>query len=145
MKEVQQLEVFPAIPPTAIKDDAAFVSRAIDVADADYMEFHVNIGATDVAMAALKVMESDTLTNATTLGGTPAEVVDVTTKPGATADDSIWIVGVKCHGRKRYLQLQATAGDGTAGTFMAATAVVRRSGTRSSTAAARGVAYAQYA
>jgi hypothetical protein len=41
--------------------------------------------------------------------------------------------------------LQATAGDGTSGTFLSATAVVKRSGTRSSAAADRGVENAQYA
>lgn len=143
MKEVQQLEVYGAILPAAIKDDAAFTSQVIDIADADYMEFYVVLGATDVAMAVLKVMESDVKTNATTLD-TATQVLDVTTKPGAADDGNVWIIGVKCQGRKRYLQLQATAGDGTAGTYLTATAVVRRSGVRSSNAADRGVAYAQY-
>ena len=60
-----------AIPPGVIKDDAAFVSLVIDKQDlpgCDYLEFVIGLGATDVAMAVLKVMESATKTNDTTLG-----------------------------------------------------------------------------
>ena len=76
---LQETKVFSVIPPTAIKDNAAFVSTVIDKNDldgADYLEFIGLLGATDVEMAVLRVMESDTLTNATTLGGTPTLVKD---------------------------------------------------------------------
>lgn len=144
MKEIQSSVVKQAIAPVAIKDNAAFVSQGIDTADADYAEFHLNIGVTDIAFAALKVVESDVLTNPTTLD-TPTDVLDVTTKPGATDDGSIWIVGVNLKKlRKRYIQLQATAGDGTAGTFASATCVLKKSGAIGSSAADRGVGYVEY-
>jgi hypothetical protein len=146
MNELQQTMVLGAIFPAAIKNNAAFTSQVIDAADADYVEWHAMVGATDIAMAAFKVMESDTKTDATTLGGTPAQVHDVAVKPGADDDNKVWIIGVTCRSpRKRYLQLQATAGNGTAGTYLAASAVIRKSGVRSSLAADRGAAVAEYA
>jgi len=64
------------IPPTAIKDNADFVSTVIDLqTDAPTgfkgILFEISVGATDIAMATCKVMQSDTKTDATTLGGTP--------------------------------------------------------------------------
>lgn len=147
--ELQTTKVFNAIPPAAIKDNAAFVSKVIDKNDlhgADYIEFIGALGATDIAMATLKVMESDTKTNDTTLGGTPVLVKDSTTKPGATDDDKVFAFGVDLRkSRQRYLQLQATAGDGATGTFLSAVAVARRAIESSSNAALRGLLFAEYA
>lgn len=120
--------VLPAIPPGVIKDNAAFVANVIDLASeavrgAQFLTFDVLIGSIDAAMAVLKVMESDTKTNDTTLGGTPALVVDVlaTVIPGATDDNKIYRVTIDLRAtRERYLQLQATAGDGAAGTYLSA-------------------------
>jgi len=111
MIELQETIIKNAIPPAAIKDDAAFSSLVIDKKDlrgAAYAEFVIALGATDVAMATLKVMESDTKTNDTTLGGTPAEVIDTASKPGATDDDKVLVIGVDLRkSRQRYMQLQA--------------------------------------
>ena len=117
----------------------------IDTAGLNYGEFHALLGATDIALAVFKVMESDTKTNATTLGGTPSEVVDVTTKPGAGDDDGVWIIGVDfTKARKRYIQLQATAGDGTSGTYLAASFVGQADGETSSDASNRGADQVEY-
>ena len=119
MNELQETIIKAAIPPGAIKDNAAFSSLVIDRNDfpgCAYLEFVGVLGATDVAMAVLKVVESDTKTNSTTLGGTPADVLDIVSKPGTGADDLPFVVGVDLRKtRQRYLQLQATAGNGTAG------------------------------
>lgn len=117
-----------AIPPGVIKDDAAFVSNVIDLADeavrgAQFLTFAVQVGSIDADMAVLRVMESDTKTNATTLGGSPVEVVDVTSTvtPGASDDNKIYLATIDLRAqRERYLQLQATAGDGAAGTHLSA-------------------------
>lgn len=149
MNELQTTKVFNVIPPTAIKDNAAFVSTVIDKADlhgADYLEFIVGLGATDVAMAVLRVMESDTLTNATTLGGSPTLVKDSTTKPADDADGKVAVFGIDLRkSRQRYIQLQATAGDGSTGTYLSAIAIARRSIEASSDAAQRGLLFAEYA
>jgi hypothetical protein len=149
MNELQNTIVKPAIPPAAIKDDAAFSSLVIDKNDfpgCSYLEFVAIIGSIDAEAALLKVMESDTKTDSTTLGGTPTLVKDSTTKPGANDDNKIVIFGVSLGAqRKRYLQLQATAGNGAAGTFLAATVHGYRPTVGSELAADRGVLGAYYA
>jgi hypothetical protein len=122
--------VLAAIPPGVIKDNAAFVSNAIDLAaeavrGAQFVVFAVQLGATDIPLAVFKVMQSDTLTNPTTLGGVPTEVVDVTDSvtPGTTDDNKIYLISIDLRAtRNRYLQLQVTAGNGTSGTYLSALA-----------------------
>ncbi|MEM1445152.1 MAG: hypothetical protein AAGF84_03795 [Planctomycetota bacterium] len=146
--DLQHTQVLNAIPPAAIQDDAPFVSNVIDTAEVSYLEFHANLGAIDATAAVFKVVGSDTKTDATTLGGVPVDVHDVTTKPGATDADGVWIIGVdlaKLPRIPRFLQLQATAGNGAAGTFLSATCVLRRSGNTGSEANQRGVNVAEYA
>jgi len=136
---------FNAIPPAAIKDDAAFASRVIDRADfmpsdAKGVLFIVQLGATDIAAAVLRVQESDTQSDATTLGGTPATIKDVTTKPGADDDNGLFGVYINAEEwQERYLQIQATAGDGSAGTFLTALAIADHPGNNEVTAAGLGL------
>lgn len=149
MKQLQNSKVFNLIPPAAIKDNAAFSTLVLDLVDfdgADYVEFVGVLGSIDASMAVLKVMESDTKTDATTLGGTPTLVVDATTKPGASDDNKPFVFGLDLRKpRERYLQLQATAGDGAAGTFLSAVAIASRPINSSPSAADRGLLFAQYA
>jgi len=146
--ELQETKIAGAILPDAIKDDAAFTSQVIDKADfpgSDYIEFVGLLGSIDADMATLKVMESNTKTNDTTLGGVPTEVKDATTKPGAADGGKAFVIGVSLKTeRKKYLQLQATAGDGAAGTYLAAIAIGRRLMEAGSAAAKRGVLFADY-
>ena len=144
--QLQTTKVFNAIPPGVIKDNAAFVSNVIDTAGISYGEFHTALGALDIAAAVFKVQESDTKTNDTTLGGTPADVVDVTTKPAATDDNGIFITGIDLtnKSRKRYIQLQVTGGDGSAGTYLASQFVACVDGLSSNAAADRGAVAVQY-
>lgn len=147
--EAQETKVVAAIPPAAIKDDAAFSSLVIDKTDfpgSDYLEFVGVLGSIDAEMAVLKVMESDTKTNSTTLGGSPTAVKDATTKPGSSDGNKTFAIGVDLRtSRKRYMQLQATAGDGAAGTFLAAVAIGSRLQQASSLATPRGMLFAEYA
>jgi len=120
--------VIPVIPPGVIKDNAAYLSTAIDLGSeavngAPFLTFAVQLGSIDADLATLKVVESDVLTNATTLGGAPVDVLDITASvtPGATDDNKIYLVTVDLSApRKQYQQLQVTAGDGVAGTYLAA-------------------------
>jgi hypothetical protein len=128
MNLLNKIKLKNVIPPVAIKDDAAWVSTILDQntdipSGARGVLFVIALGATDIAMAALKVQQSDAKTNDTTLDG-GADLHNVATKPGADDDNKIWLVYVPiAKWTKRYLQLQATAGDGTSGTFMAAVAI----------------------
>jgi len=144
----QESKIIPVIDPGTRVDNAAFTSKVIDklsLDGANYLEFIGHIGATDVEASICRVMESDELTDATTLGGTPTEVVDATMKPSATADGSAFVFGIDLSAsRKRYIQLQVTAGDGTDGTFLSALAIASRPMEASSEAAKRGLLFAQY-
>lgn len=149
MNELQETIVKQAIAPQAIKDAAAFVSQVIDKLDfpgCSYLEFQGQIGATDVAMTVLKVMESDTKTDAVTLGGTPALVKDSTTKPTDADGGKTFAFGIDLRkSRQRYLQLQATAGNGSTGTYLSAKVVGYRPANASSRAADRAMLFAEYA
>lgn len=149
MHELQNCKVFPAIVPGAIKDDTAFTSLVLDKADfagADYLEFVGLLGSIDAEMALLKVMESDTKTNSTTLGGTPVLVKDATVKPGASDGSKPFVFGVNLRdSHERYLQIQATAGNGAAGTYLSVVAIASRPTNGSSDASPRGLLFAEYA
>ena len=120
---------FNAIPPGAIKDNAAWTAYVIDKqTDLPHgckgVLFAIALGATDIALAALKVQESDTKSTSTALGGTPADVHDMATKPAADDDNEIHLLYVPIEKiTERYFQLQGTAGDGSAGTYLSAIAI----------------------
>ncbi len=120
------------IAPVAIVDDASWTTDAIDTLDYDYCTIIFNLGATDIAMAALKVQESDAsgsgyadISGATADGGTN---FDGTTAalPSATDDGNVIVFQVDLKGRKRYLDLVATAGNGSTGTFGSAVAILTK-------------------
>lgn len=146
--ELQLTKRARVIDPAAIVDDAAFTSRVIDKTDfpgCDYIEIVGYLGSIDAEMAVLKVVESDTKSSDTALGGSPADVIDATTKPGADDDGAMFVFGIDLRkARKQFLQLQATAGDGAAGTFLTAWAVGRRLSESSPNAEHRGLLFAQY-
>lgn len=144
MNILNRSKFFNAIPPTAIVDNTAFTSNVLDKTteiphDAKGVLFVVNLGATDIALAALKVQQSDTESDATTLGGTPTDVVDAAAKPSATDDNGIALIYVPISKwTERYLQLQATAGNGAAGTYLSAVAVIDEPGVTSTAPADLG-------
>ena len=121
-----------AIAPAAIIDDASATASEIDTEGSHYAEVILQLGATDIAMTALKVQHSDTsgsgfadITGATFDGGTD---VDGTTLalPSATDDTQTCVFQINLDGLKRYLKVVATFGNGTAGGFIAG--VTRLSG-----------------
>jgi hypothetical protein len=126
MQPFEHMKLVAAISPAAIKDDADFVSYVIDTAlagGAQALVFVGLFGSIDADMATLKVMQSETKTDATTLAGTPTELLDALDSivPGANDDNKpiVVIVDLK-QPHARYLQLQAKAGNGAAGTYFAA-------------------------
>ena len=94
-------------------------------------------------MTALKMQESDTSGSghADITGlvyGTSSNIAGSTSAlPSATDDNKTFLFEIDLKGRKRYLDLVATAGDGAAGTFMAAVAVLGRAEDLTDTAAGR--------
>ncbi len=145
MEQLQHAKKGIAILPQTL-DKATATSYVIDTAGVDYVNIDVIIGATDIAMTTLKVQESDTKTDSTTLSS-GADITGLVygasgyaALPSATDDNKIFSFEINTQGRKRYLQLVAVAGNGTTGVALAAQYNAGKIGNQSLDAAGKGVA-----
>lgn len=131
--DIQKAKFVQVIAPAAIVDNAAFTTNEIDTLDFDYLTVVVNIGATDIAMAALKLQASDTsgsdfadvtgldMDGDTDIDGNAAAL------PSATDDNKLVVFQVDLRvNNKRYWDLVATAGNGSTGTFASAIAILTK-------------------
>ena len=96
-------------PPAAIYDNASLTTASIDTQGYDYLRVFVYLGATDIAMTALKLQESDT-------DGSYADVTGLvygtsngiagtaSSLPSATDDNKCYVFEIDLRGRKRYLR-----------------------------------------
>lgn len=144
MNALQDTKFVAVTPPAAIKDNASYTTASIDTKGWDYCTIIVQLGATDIAMAALKVQDSpDDITFADVDGldtdGDADHQGDVAALPSATDDDKFVIFEIDCRYVDRYLDLVATAGDGAAGTFLSALAILSRGKDSPVSASERGV------
>ena len=125
MTPFQDIKVNYLFEPEAIKDNASCTSSEVDTKGWDYGLVIVGLGATDIAMAALYLRETDTS------GSGQAEITDLdfsdTTLydidgvaaglPTAADDNLLFGMLVDLRYRKRYIDIVATAGNGTNGTY----------------------------
>ena len=122
------------IAPVAIKDDGSWTTLSVDTKGWDYLTVIVNVGATDIAFAALKLQQSDddaatdAYTDITGLDFDGDTNIDGGTAalPTALEDGSLFAFEVDLLGKERYIDLVATAGDGAAGTFASAIGILSR-------------------
>lgn len=132
-------------PPGAIIDNASATTAEIDCLGFDYAKVVVHFGAMDIAVTAMKVTESDTAGSGHTdvtglVFGTSTNLAGSTsTLPSATDDNKFFAFYIDLRGRKRYLDLTLTLGDGSAGTYVVAWAELYRAEIVPSTAATRGM------
>lgn len=141
----QKMKVARALSPLVINDNTAYTVTAFDTSGCHTVTCLIHFGAMDIAVAALKVQESDTLTNSTTLSS-GADIsgadfsVSPATLPSATADNTFVAVTIRVTGaRKRYFNLSFTAGDGAAGTYATAFWLAESLDESLNTAAGRGL------
>jgi len=127
MKDSQRAKYVSAVAPAAIVDNASVTGIAIDCAGAGYAEIILELGATDIALTALKVQECDTsggsytdVTGATFDGGKNTDAGTLAL-PSATDDGQTVVFQIDMLGRKRYLKVVGTFGDGSTGGFLAGT------------------------
>lgn len=119
-------------PPAAISDNATLTTTEIDTFGWSYMTIIVYLGATDIAMAALSVTQSDTAgsghANITGLVWGTSTNIDGTTSalPSATDDNLFQIAQIDLKGKKRYIDVTATTGDGAAGAFVTILGILSR-------------------
>lgn len=118
-------------PPQAIVDNNSWTTGSIDTKGWDYLTVVVYLGATDIALTALKLGTSDTDSSYSDLTGavfgTSTNLAGSTsTLPSATDDNKFFIFEVDLRGKKRYFDLTATTGNGTTGTYLTAFAILSR-------------------
>ena len=143
-KALQSAKYVNAIPPAAILDDASATAVAVNTQGYAQANFLISLGATDIAMTALKVQESDDdssyadVTGA--IFGTSADPTGTTSSlPSATDDNKVFGIFVDLKGRKKYLKLVATFGNGTAGGYCSAICVLTQGSVQNHTAAGLNV------
>jgi hypothetical protein len=124
-------------PPGAINDNATFATAEVDTIGFDYLKYVVILGATDIAVATMKLTESDVTASghADITGG---NMLTDGTAPSATSDNGIFTFYVNLKGRKRFIDLTFVGGDGAAGTYACVLAELSQGQTTPSTAALRG-------
>jgi hypothetical protein len=144
-------KIVTVIPPQAIIDNAAATTNVIDTLGFDYLELYVCFGAMDIAVSAMKIQEAEVAASATALtsgaditasivGTAALDTGSTSALPSATADNTIFKFEIDLRGRMRYLDLVITLGDGSAGTFVCAYAILDRAEQVPVTAAQKGCA-----
>lgn len=145
MISAQQQKYVNVTPPAAIIDNAAATTAAVDTNGWDYCQFLVIFGAMDIAVSVMKMRESDddsTYADVTGLvWGTSNNIAGSTsTVPSSTDDNKIFVFDIDLRGRKRYMDLSLTLGDGATGTYVTVIAILSRAKDGPVTAAERGAA-----
>ena len=141
MNVLDTLKFVNVTPPVAINDNAAYVTATLDTQGFRAGMFLIVLGALDIAVAVLKLTESDAsdMSGAADVPGADYSVAPATL-PAATDDNKLFGIGVKFTGkRKRYLDLSFTAGDGSAGTYANVIAILAEPEIYPVTAADRGL------
>jgi hypothetical protein len=130
---LQGTKIVNVTPPAAIVDDGSYTTTAVDTLGWDWCTFVFTLGASDIAMAALKVQEdedsalgSPTDVTGAIFGTSTNDAGSTSALPSATDDNKVYVIEVDCKNRQRYLDLVATAGNGTAGTYASCIAILSR-------------------
>lgn len=148
MVSVMDQKVQLITAPGAIVDNASLTTTSIDTKGWDWLTVLIILGATDIAMAALKLQTSDTDSSYADLDGadfngdtmSDGNAAALPAASGATGDNTIHAIQVNLKGKKRFFDLVATGGDGTSGAYIMAVAILSRGETAPSTFAGRGFA-----
>lgn len=144
MIQAQNQKFFMVTAPQAIVDNASFATAEIDTVGFDYCQIIVLIGALDIGITALTLQESDTsgsgFNNITEgVWGTANNQAGVgSTLPADDDDNKYFVFNVDLRGRKRFLDVICTMGDGSVGGFVTITAILSRADEQLYTAAGQG-------
>lgn len=115
-------------PPAAIVNNGSYTTASVDTKGYDYLKVTVLLGASDIAMSALKLQESnddgsvDSYADITgAVFGTSTNMAGSTSAlPSSSDDNKFFVFLVDLRGRERYIDLVATAGNGSTGTYLSA-------------------------
>lgn len=141
MHNLQALKFVNVTPPAAIVDNAAFTTATLDTKGVRAICWLVTLGALDIAVAAMKLRESDDsgMSGAADISGADFSVSPLTL-PAATDDNKLYAIYVTMSGaRKRYQDLSLTGGDGSTGSYATVLAILDRMEDVPHTATERGL------
>lgn len=144
-------KIVNAVIPVVIVNNASEAALVIDTLGFDYLEVVIQLGATDIALTALKLQESEVKASATTLTGgadisgtvfgTDAnDTGSTSTLPAATDDNKIYKFEIDLRGRKRYILPVITIGNGSVGAYCAGVAELSRGAQVPTSATEKGIA-----
>ena len=145
MVHAQRSKIVLLTPPAILVDNASLTVAELDTIGWDHAMIYLIMGATDIAMTALAVTESDTTgsghANVTGLIYATSTNTDGDTSalPTATDDDTIFGFDINLTGRTRFLDLTATVADGSVGGYYVVIAVLSRGDESPQTAAEQGL------
>lgn len=133
-------------PPAAIVNNSSLTTAEIDTYGYDYCEITVCLGATDIALTALKVQESNVSgsgfadISGLVFGTSANDTGSASTLPSSTDDNGIYkfLIDLK-NNRKRYLDVVATVGNGSTGAFVTILAELSRASETPVTAVEAGL------
>lgn len=144
MKESTNLKIVRVLSPGAIVDNTSPTTTEINAGGCGHVTVVLDIGATDIAMVALKMQESDVsgsgyvdIPNLNFATGTLQDGT-AATLPGAGDDNHFFAFQIPMNGRKPFLNVSITGGDGSAGAYFAAFAILGQLAAVPSDAAGRG-------
>lgn len=133
---------FLVTPPAAEVDNAPVPTSLIDTLGANYLEVIVIVGDIDIALTVLKVSQGD-LANGSDQADIPGSTyggANLPALPGAGDDNKLFGFGINLIGKKRYIDVQATIGDGATGAFVTILARLSRLDQHPDTPVKRGFA-----
>jgi hypothetical protein len=119
MNNLQAVKTVWITKPGAILDNTSPTTDTIDTKGFSKARIVVGLGATDIALTALKLRQSDDsgMSGAADVSGADFSVSPLAL-PGATDDNKLYAIHVDLRGKKRYLDMTITIGDGTAGGYI---------------------------
>ena len=137
----QATKQFIVTSPRAILNNDSWATNEIDTFGFRYCTIIAILGATDFALTALKVQESDTSgSGMADVTGLVYGAAGATALPVDTDDNKIFVFYIDLKGRKRYLDVVATIGSGATGGFIAILAQLSRAEESPNSLAERGIA-----
>lgn len=145
-KHIENFKLVAVTPPAAIVDAADLVTAELDTKGWDHARFIVQLGATDIEMTTLQVTESDvsgsghSAVDGAVFGTSPDLEGNVSALPSDTDDNGFFVVDLDLRGRKRFLDIDATVGDGATGAFVVILAELYRGEALPTSVAGHGAA-----
>ena len=132
MNSLQHCKWVAAIKPAAILDNASATATEIDATGYDFVAIAVTLGATDIAVTALKVQAASSsggsfsdVTGANFDGGTGLGGATLAL-PSATDDGQVCLFLLDVRNKNPFLKVVATFGDGSVGGYISAVACLGR-------------------